>query len=995
MRLFERTFWPILGSGNYFDNYSVTQVLCSNSSRVNHVGSGIRTRVFLLASRFAHQSTKLVIPVDQAAWCVCCLSSLYSKNFPLVLFHLVNRKMRRKIGLDLGTRKCCVAVVTDGNVAVLPDARGDKTTPSFVAFNDCRTLVGSDAKDQAVVNCANSFYGVKSFLGRTLEDKAVDGKFVVDFGFPIFPPFYAGGDDAIVFQVEYRKEKLELRPEQIVALLIGKMKSIAEQSLGSDANSVVISVPGSFNTAQRQATLDAARIAGFQNTSLINSSTAAAVAYWDHNRKTDDCIAVIDFGAGSLSFAIISIRNGDIVVEEAFGDCNVGGNDIDLCMMDALVRKFNENSSDKFEKSPKCLMRLKFATEVLKHTLSLLPTARIQVDGVCGDTEMSMNFTRKEMVESCEEVLDVVQLGLTRLKRSKHWTKVRCAVLVGGSTRIPAVQDLISSELGILLDQSLNKDEAIACGAAVMGYNTTAPSEVQEILGRRIWYQSTEDSVIFDCETSVPDEKSHEGPLSCDMEVWENIETCDAHKKFLHDQQELEENENAMNDLEAFCFEQLEIEEPKLDKNQELIEMLNGVLQWLDHNQEATKNKCHHKRGEIEAQIRSLNPNTSLDAEEEPKVDMSFGDVNDEGCLSNRLPRDNSSSERTDVMVSSTPGSVGTEYTAQPPPNSNGSELDSWEVIPSLKPSEIVSNFSDGNLPEKTGPAVRSGSPSELSHKGQNEYMIKDRNASPNCPLVGNDPYPVWTKNTTQPHEHTTTSYQQVSYTESGSCTEFYNEKETSFIHGKNRLHSKDNGVNGFREPVVADPPKYNNNVHHKSASSSCFQGSYKYDGSTGKNVTKTNAHRASPSSTSGHTNPREIRNPNLSKHGPIKSVSGAVIRQQNQYHNQQTKVNYTQNGQFATGGYTDDKDQYHHQQTKVNYTQKGLYGSARDMAEGTSKHVYLAPVHGARGGTVDVSITMEDQTNKDKDSSDKPGISKKIRNSINSGLKKVSRWMN
>ncbi|XP_018007833.2 putative heat shock 70 kDa protein 7, partial [Hyalella azteca] len=240
------------------------------------------------------------------------------------------------IGLDLGAGKCCVASVRAGAVTVLPNAHGDKTTPSFVAFTDSRSLVGSDARDQATLNPENTFYGIKTILGSNfnMPPQGKSHYFNVDNQnpqsirpldeedltvLPYFPVFSTTEDGSPVFEVAYRKENVKLRPEQITALLIDKMKSEAEDHLGSEVKSSVISVPVNFSNAQRQATLDAARIAGLKDVTLINSTTAAAIAYWDHHPRDNDCIAVVDFGAGSLSLAVVSIDHKVVKVQEAFG----------------------------------------------------------------------------------------------------------------------------------------------------------------------------------------------------------------------------------------------------------------------------------------------------------------------------------------------------------------------------------------------------------------------------------------------------------------------------------------------------------------------------------------------------------------------------------------------------------------------------------------------------------------------------------------------------
>ncbi|XP_047736783.1 putative heat shock 70 kDa protein 7 [Hyalella azteca] len=218
------------------------------------------------------------------------------------------------IGLDLGAGKCCVASVRAGAVTVLPNAHGDKTTPSFVAFTDSRSLVGSDARDQAALNATNTVYGIKTVLGRSFNKNHIHDKFIRNF-----LPKFSMTEKGSLFEVEYRNKKLTLHAEEITALLIAKMKSVAEDNLESLVTNAVISVPVHFSNSQRQATLDAARITGLKNVTLINSTTAAAIAYWDQHPSEKDCVAIVDIGASSQSLAIVSIENGTVKVLEAYG----------------------------------------------------------------------------------------------------------------------------------------------------------------------------------------------------------------------------------------------------------------------------------------------------------------------------------------------------------------------------------------------------------------------------------------------------------------------------------------------------------------------------------------------------------------------------------------------------------------------------------------------------------------------------------------------------
>ncbi|KAA0193967.1 hypothetical protein HAZT_HAZT004015 [Hyalella azteca] len=432
---------------------------------------------------------------------LCC----HMRGTRVIRIH-VRRKMSgaASIGLDLGAGKCCVASVRAGAVTVLPNAHGDKTTPSFVAFTDSRCLVGSDARDQAALNAENTFYGVKTVLGRSYKKNRynelayLDGneiwtreKCMMNF----LPEFSKTEEGSPSFIIKYKKKKLKLHAEEITALLVAKMKSVAEDNLGSPVTNAVITVPVNFSNAQRQATLDAARIAGLKNVTLINSTTAAAIAFWDQHPRDDDCIAVVDFGASSLSFAIVSIENGIVKVLEAYGGSTVSGNYIDLWMMQAVVTKYQEKHGKSFEASRRALVRLRTATEKLKFNLTSHTSSSMQVDSLSHYIDFTTTFTRQEMEDSCKSQFEIIENMLRRWAKSKNWVDVRTVVLVGGSTRIPAVEKLIAETLRKPLDNSLNKDEAVACGAALRATELccSTPREVEEVLSRRIWFEATRD----------------------------------------------------------------------------------------------------------------------------------------------------------------------------------------------------------------------------------------------------------------------------------------------------------------------------------------------------------------------------------------------------------------------------------------------------------------------------------------------------------------------
>ncbi|XP_018016118.1 putative heat shock 70 kDa protein 7, partial [Hyalella azteca] len=367
------------------------------------------------------------------------------------------------IGIDFGTSKCCVAAVRDGRVDVLENELRQRTTPSCVAFNSQQRLVGSDALDQAVVNCTNTVHAVKSFLGRTYDE-------VKDMS-SLCRIQQTYSDNKFEYAVQYKNHDQRLRPDQVAAMLLGKMKDIAESSLGCPVDRAVISVPASFGNAQRLAVKYAAKVAGLEVLELINETTAAGVAFADNRTvKTPAVIAVVDFGAGKLDVSIMEVRDGSVNVIATNGNPNLGGRDLDEALAahcETLIQeKYNYTVKDK-----KQLERLRIACEKSKKTLALLPEARLSLDGIFGSTDANLTIKRKEFNSLISrDIRREITLSFDRLISQKSLTKdvISKVVLVGGSTRVPLVRAILEEYFGPgKLDQTVNQDEAVALGAAL------------------------------------------------------------------------------------------------------------------------------------------------------------------------------------------------------------------------------------------------------------------------------------------------------------------------------------------------------------------------------------------------------------------------------------------------------------------------------------------------------------------------------------------------
>ncbi|GAB3737274.1 molecular chaperone DnaK [Silanimonas algicola] len=381
--------------------------------------------------------------------------------------------MGKIIGIDLGTTNSCVAVMEGGNIKVIENAEGDRTTPSIVAFTkDGETIVGASAKRQAVTNPKNTFYAVKRLIGRKFTDAEVKK----DLDLVPYSIFAHDNGDAWVGTADGKK----MAPQQISAEVLGKMKKTAEAYLGETVTEAVITVPAYFNDSQRQATKDAGRIAGLEVKRIINEPTAAALAYGlDKGDAKDRKIAVYDLGGGTFDVSIIEIANIDgekqFEVLATNGDTFLGGEDFDARVIDFLVEEFKKEQGIDLRKDPMALQRLKDAAERAKIELSSSQQTEVNLPYVTADASgpkhLNIKLTRaklealvddlvKKSIEPCRIALN--DAGL----RASEITDV---ILVGGMTRMPKVQQAVAEFFGKEPRKDVNPDEAVAVGAAIQG----------------------------------------------------------------------------------------------------------------------------------------------------------------------------------------------------------------------------------------------------------------------------------------------------------------------------------------------------------------------------------------------------------------------------------------------------------------------------------------------------------------------------------------------
>jgi molecular chaperone DnaK len=371
---------------------------------------------------------------------------------------------RKIIGIDLGTTNSVVAVMEGGTAKVIPNEEGQNTTPSVVAFTkDDKRLVGVLAKRQAVTNPENTIYSIKRFIGHTNDEMINEIKLM-----PYKLVKRPNGDIAVLAQGK------EYTPQEISAAILSKLKKEAENYLGHPVSEAVITVPAYFNDSQRQATKDAGKIAGLEVKRIINEPTAAALAY-GADKKKNGTIAVFDFGGGTFDISILEVHDGVIEVRSTNGDTHLGGDDIDQAIINYIIDEFKKDQGIDLRNDRMALQRLKEAAEKAKVELSTLHETEINLAYITADASgpkhLAMKLTRAKLESLCSTIF---QRLLTPCRKAIEDAQVNKdqideVILVGGSTRIPKVQQLVKEFFGKEPNKSVNPDEVVAIGAAIQG----------------------------------------------------------------------------------------------------------------------------------------------------------------------------------------------------------------------------------------------------------------------------------------------------------------------------------------------------------------------------------------------------------------------------------------------------------------------------------------------------------------------------------------------
>ncbi len=385
--------------------------------------------------------------------------------------------MSKIIGIDLGTTNCCMAVMEGGEATIMPNAEGARTTPSVVAIKDGERRVGVAAKNQAATNPENTIYSTKRFIGRQFSESEKDIK-------KVSYKCVKGKNG----EVEIILDGKQRRPAEISAMILQKLKADAEAYLGHEVKEAVITVPAYFNDSQRQATKDAGKIAGLEVKRIINEPTAAALAYGVDKKGGDKKVAVFDFGGGTFDISILELGEGVFQVKSTNGNTQLGGDDMDQLVMQWIIDEFKKEQGIDVSEDKLAIQRIKEAAEKAKIELSSLHETTISLPYLTVGKEGPKNFEIKLSRSKFEDLIaDIIEQTVEPCRNAMKDSKIFESdldevILVGGATRIPAVQEKVKEIFGKDPHQGLNPDEVVAIGAALQGGILSGDENVKDIL---------------------------------------------------------------------------------------------------------------------------------------------------------------------------------------------------------------------------------------------------------------------------------------------------------------------------------------------------------------------------------------------------------------------------------------------------------------------------------------------------------------------------------